>query len=578
MINKEIAKIFYQIGEYLAMKDIAFKPQAYQKASQIVESLSQDLADIYQKGKLSALKKIPGIGKNLALKIEEYIKTGKISKLEKLKKECPVNLEELSTIEGLGPKTIKILYKDLRIKNINDLEKAAKAHKIRKLFGFGLKTENNILRSINFAKQSQGRFLLGFIEPLAEEIVEQLKSLKEVKKLEIAGSFRRKKETVGDIDILVISLKPKKVIDFFVKMPQVEAIYENGRTKSSVRLKYGFDVDLRVVEPECFGSALQYFTGNKEHNIALRTYAEKKLFLKINEYGIFKKGKRIASKTEEKVYEVLKMDCPAPELRTNMGEIEAAINRKLPKIIGYDEVLGDLHMHTVWSDGNFSIEKMAKEAKKLGRKYIAITDHTGSLKIANGMDEKTILAQIKKIKKINKKIKGIKIFSGAEVNIKQSGKIDVSDKILSKLDWVVASIHSAFKMSKAKMTERIIMAMENPYVRVIGHPSGRIIQQREGYELDWEKIFKAAKRTGTFLEINAYPGRLDLRDIIIQKAVRSGVKLVISTDSHHKDQLKFLKFGIAQARRGWAEKKDIINALSLEKFEKLVNKGKKSYL
>ncbi len=572
MINKKIAETFFEISQYLSLENSYFESQAYEKAAKAILSLDIDIYNIYKSKGVLGLQEIPGIGKTLAKRVEEYIKTNKIKKLEELKDKYPLNINELLLIEGIGPKMARILYEKLGIKNIKDLEEAIKAHKLRNISGFGEKTEKNILKAIIFSKKSKGRFLLAEIEPLVAKLKEKIESLKGVKKVAIAGSFRRCKETVGDIDILVQADSAKETLTFFEKSNLVKTIYGKGKTKISLRLNNGIDVDIRIVDVNSFGSGFQYFTGNKDHNIALRLFAERELGLKINEYGVFKNNKNIAGRTEKDVYHALGMEVPPPEIRTNDGEIEAALNNSLPTLVKEKDILGDLHMHTLWSDGMFSIKRMAQAAKKMGYQYISITDHTGNLKIANSLNEKRVLEQILEIKRINKEIKGIKIFTGAEVNIKQNGSIDMEENVLSKLDWVVASIHSGFKMPKEKMTKRIIKAMENPYVRAIGHPTGRIIKEREGYELDWQKIFKIAKETGTFLEINSFPNRLDINNVVVRNALKFGLKIVINTDAHHIDHLKFMKYGVCQARRGWAEKKDILNTLSLSEFEKVISK------
>ena len=575
MSNLELAKIFYEIAELLEMQDIAFKPRAYEKAARTLESLEKDVKEIYQEGGLKDLEVLPGIGKSIALKIEEFIKTGRVKDYERLKKKCPVDIEALTAIEGLGAKKIKVLYQKLKIRNLKDLEKAAKAGQIRKLAGFGEKSEKNILQGLAFVKKTKGRFLLGFILPTVKEIIKDLESFKEVQRISPAGSIRRMKETVGDIDILVTSIQPEKVMEFFVKRPDVVKIWAKGPTRSSVRLKQGLDCDLRVIKKESFGAALQYFTGSKDHNIAVRRLAQEK-GLKLNEYGVFRGKKRIVGKTEEGVYRAIGLFYIEPELRTNTGEIEAAQRdfqgkpAGLPKIIGYDDILGDLQVHTKWSDGSQSIEEMAKQAKNLGYQYIAITDHTGQLRIANGLDEKRLLRQMAEIDKINKgfrfQVSGFKILKGCEVNIKNDGNLDMPDEILAKLDIVLAAVHSNFKMDKATMTKRLIRAMENPHVDVIVHPTGRVIMRREPYQLDFEEIFKAAQKTKTALEINAYPNRLDLKDTDIRQAIEAGVKLVINTDSHNINQLHFMELGISQARRGWAEKRDVLNTRPLEKL------------
>ncbi len=567
MKNQFVAKILYEISVFLEMEGVEFKPRAYERAAHSVEALEEDVADIYRKGGKKALEEIPGVGDSIAEKIEEYLKTGRVKEYEKLKKRTPVDIEGLTAVEGVGPKMVKILYQKLKIRNVNDLEKSAKAGKIRKLEHFGEKTEQNILRGIEFLRKSGGRFILGFVLPEIRQMAGMLKKLPEVEKAEVAGSIRRRKETVGDADILVVSSQPKKVMDYFVNLPQVMSVYAKGETKSAVKMKNGMDCDLRVVPEESFGAALQYFTGNKDHNIALRVMAEKRGW-KLNEYGIFKRKKQIAGKTEEEVYRALGLDYIEPEMRENWGEIELARKRRLPKLVGYGDLCGDLQIQTDWTDGQNSIEQMALEAKKLGLEYIAITDHTKTLAMTGGLDEKKLLRQSAEIDKINKKISGVKILKGAEVNILKDGSLDIDDKTLAKLDVCGAAVHSHFNMPKEEMTRRICRAMENPHIDIIFHPTGRVIQKREAYELDMDEIIKCAKKTGTVLEIDAYPDRLDLKDEHVKKAVEAGVKLSIDSDAHDVNHIRFLEHGIAQARRGWAEKKDIINAWPFKKMKK----------
>ena len=572
MKNQEIAKIFYEIANYLEMEGVAFKPYAYQKAALTLEGLEKDVEEIYKEGGREALLKIPGIGESMAEKIEEYLKTGKIKYYEELKKKTPVNIEELMAVEGMGPKKAKVLYQKLGIRNLKDLEKAAKSHKIASLFGFGEKTEKNILEGINFLKRSKGRFLLGEILPTVKEVYQKLKSLKEVEKIDPAGSVRRMKETIGDVDFLVISKNPGKVMDFFVRFPGIIKIWGKGSTKSSVRMREGFDMDIRVVPARSYGSALQYFTGSKEHNIATRKIAMDRN-LKLSEYGLFRGPKMIAGKTEEEVYKALGMQWIPPEMRENQGEIEAALSGKLPQIIGYKDIKGDLHCHSQWDGGTNTIMEMVKAAQNMGYEYIGISDHTKFLRIEHGLDEKKLSQQRKEIDKLNTKYKILntkfKILQGCEANILNDGIIDIKDEALKKLDYVIAGVHSNFKMPKEKMTERIINVMKNPNIDIISHPTGRILKRRDEYQIDFDKILRAAKETGTILEINSFPERLDLNAENIRRAKEAGVKMVINTDSHHKDQLRFIEFGIAQARRGWAEKEDIINTQPLEKLLKL---------
>lgn len=586
MLNDSLSKLFEKLAIFLEMEEIPFKPQAYEKASLIIQTLDKDIKEIYQKEKREGLRKIPGVGEGIADKIEEFIKTGKIKELEKYERKYPVEVEELMKVEGIGPKTIKILYQKLKIKNLKDLEKAAREQKIRRLEGFGEKSETNILEAIDFLKRSGGRFLLGDAYYLAEEIIEKLKKLKEVEQIIACGSLRRMKETIGDIDLLVTIKKSvkegaKKVMDAFVNLNGVIKVWDYGLTKSSVRFKKGIDADLRVVEDYEFGSALQYFTGSKEHNIILRKIAIEK-GMKLNEYGLFKKvkssWKRIGGETEEEIYKALGLSYIEPELRENTGEIELALKNQLPKIIGYNEIKGDLHCHSDWDGGANSIDEIAKLAMLMGYEYIGISDHTKFLRIEHGLDEKQLLAQHKEIQKINSKFQiqnsKFRILHGCEANILNDGKLDIDDKVLTQLDYVIAGVHSNMKMTKEEMTERIIKAIKNPNVDIISHPTGRLINRRDEYLIDFDKILKAAKEYNVALEINSFPDRLDLNDKNIRKAIDFGVKLVINTDSHYIDQLKFIKFGIAQARRGWAKKEDIINAWPLEKLEDFFRKKK----
>ncbi len=583
MTNQEIAKIFYEIADFLEMESVPFKPYAYQKAALALETLGEDVREIYKRGGEEAIKKIPGVGESIAQKIIEYLKTGKIKYYQDYKKKYPVNMKELTQVEGLGPKMVRDLYKYLGIKNLKDLEKAAKEGKIRNLPNFGEKTEQNILQGIEFLKRSKGRFLLGDILPRVREIENNLRSLKEVEEISVCGSVRRMKETIGDVDFLVVihphtkdfGVGARKVMDFFCSLPGVEKIWGKGSTKSSIRLKEGFDVDLRVVPKKSYGSALQYFTGSKEHNIQLRKIAIDK-GLKLNEYGLFRGSKQIAGKTEEEIYKILGMECPPPELRENRGEIEAALKGKLPKLVELKDIKGDLHCHIKWKGrwdgGQNTILEMAAGAMEMGYEYIGIASHTKFLKIEHGLDERQLELRDKEIDKLNSKfkIKNLKfrILKGCEANILNDGSIDIRDDTLKKLDFVIAGIHSNFKMEKSKMTERIIKAMKNPNVDIISHPTGRILKKRDEYQIDIEKILRAARETKTILEVNSYPERLDLNDINIKRAIELGIKLVINTDSHRKDQMRYMEFGVAQARRGWAEKKDIINTYPLEKLLK----------
>lgn len=567
MRNTELAQIFREVALYLEMKEEPFKPRAYEKVAYSLEALEEPVGEIYRRGGVKALRAIPGVGQAIAEKIEEVIQTGRLRYYEELKKEVPVDVRGLTGIEGIGPKSVKLLYEQLGIKKVADLEKAARAGKIRGLPHFGEKMEQKILKGIEFLKQGSGRFPLGSALPLIGEIEQRLRELPEVEEVVVAGSTRRWKETIGDADILAISRKPEKVMAFFVSMSEVMHVQGQGKTKSTVKLKNGMDMDLRVVPRESFGAALNYFTGSKDHNVALRKIAQEK-GLKLNEYGLFRGNKRIAGKTEEEIYKALGLAFVPPELRENQGEIEAAQKGELPNLVGYRDLRGDLQTQTTWTDGANSIEEMAGEAKRLGLEYIAITDHTKGLAMTGGSDEKKLLKQMAEIDKINRSLKGITILKGAEVNINKDGTLDIKDEVLARLDVVGIAVHSHFNLPKREMTERIVRAMRNPHADILFHPTGRVIQKREPYDVDMDALIKTAKETGTVLEIDAYPDRLDLKDGHIRKAVEAGVKLAIDSDAHSVNHMRFLEFGVAQARRGWAEKKDVINTRPLREFLK----------
>jgi DNA polymerase (family 10) len=480
-----------------------------------------------------------------------------------------VELDELIRVEGMGPKKAKVLYEKLGIKNLQELEDAARAHRIAPLFGFGDKTEQNILEAIEFLKRSKGRFLLGEILPLAQEVLEKLKKLREVEQIDTAGSLRRMKETIGDVDFLVISHDPLPVMDFFVSLPGVVKVWGKGATKASVRLKEGIDMDIRVIPPESYGAALQYFTGSKDHNIALRKIALDR-GLKLSEYGLFQGGRKVAGATEAEIYRSLGLAWIPPEMREDRGEIEAARAGTLPEIIGPNEVRGDLHVHCNWDGGVNSIEEIAAAALGMGYEYVGIADHTKFLKIEHGLDEEQLLARNREIDRINnglaKSGRNFRVLKGCEANIMNDGSIDIADEALAQLDFVIAGVHSQFKMSRAEMTERVIRAMRNPHVDIISHPTGRILKRRDEYEIDFEQILKVAKETETVLEVNSYPERLDLNDVNILRAKKAGVKMVINTDAHNVEQLHLIRFGVAQARRGWAGRGEIINAWPVEEL------------
>lgn len=574
MKNAEAAKILYEIADLLEIKGVAWKPNAIRKAAKVIESLSDDIEEIYKKLGLNGLMQIPSVGEGIAKKLEEFLKTGKIKDLEDLEKSIPEGVVQLMRIPSIGPKKAWRLYKELKITNLEKLEQAAKAGKISKMEGFGEKSEKEILEKLDRLKKSgQERRLLGEVLPFADSIVKKLRKLDFVKHADIAGSLRRRRETVGDIDILVTSSKPEKVMDYFIKMDEIKEVAAKGGTRSAVILKNGMNADLRVIADKTYGAALLYFTGNKDHNVVMRQIAIKKGY-KLSEYGLFDKNdKVIAGKTEEDVYKKLGLHYLEPEMRENTGELEIFRNKMPPRLIGYDEIKGDCHVHTIWSDGHYSTEAMIKEAIKMGYEYVAITDHSKSSAVASGLDEKRLAKHLDEIEKLADKYrKEITVLKGSEVDILKDGRLDYSNEVLSKLDVVIASVHSNFKMDKEEMTSRIIKAVENKHTTAIGHLTGRLINRREPYEVDFDKILQAAKDNNKALEINAFPSRLDLKDSHIRKAVENKVKMIIDTDSHDISHFKYMEFGIAQARRGWATSEDIVNSWSLQRFKKFIQK------
>lgn len=570
MKNKEIAEMFYEMADVLELRGVQWKPNAYRKAARSLEGMSEPVEKVYEKGGLKALKDIPGVGTSLAEKIEEFLKTGKMKEYKKVVKKVPKGVEEMMHVPGLGPKKVMVLYEKLKIKSLAQLKKAAEKGKLRKLEGFGEKTEKDILRGLELVRKGQKRKLLGVALPIARDLCERLSKVDGVSKVEPAGSVRRMKETVGDIDILAISSKPEKVMKAFTSFDEVESIIAKGKTKSTVILAGGLQADLRVLEQKSFGAALQYFTGSKDHNVKLRQIAIKKGY-KLSEYGLFKKKKYVCGKSEQELYRKLGMAWIPPELRTNAGEIEAAQKKKLPKLVEVRDIKGDLHMHSKWSDGADSILEMVRAAEERGYKYVAMTDHSKGERIANGMDEKRLMKYLKKIDEVQKKV-DIRILKGSEVNILKDGSLDYADKYLKQLDVVVASVHSGFKSPKAEMTKRVLKALENPYVNIVGHPTGRKIHQREPFAIDLERVAAEAKKQGVALEVDAQPARLDLNDAQVRMALENGGKIAIDADSHSKETLWFMEMGVAQARRGWAEKKDVINTFTLRRLEKFLRR------
>ena len=571
--NRDIGKGLREISAYLEMEGVGFKPRAYEKAADAVEAMEEPVSKLFAEGGVKGVATVPGVGKSIAEKISEFIETGKVDYLEKMKSRRPVDLMELTAIEGIGPKTVGVLYDALSIRTLDDLERVAREGKVRSLRGFGEKSEQEILRGLAFLRQHRGRFPLGEVLPVAYSIEQRLRELNGVDKATVAGSVLRRKETVGDVDVLVVSRHAERVMDFFVTMPEVAHVHGKGSTKSGVRLENGLDVDLRVVPAKSFGAALNYFTGSKAHNVHLRRIALER-GLKLNEYGLFKGTKAVAGKTEEELYRAFDLPFIPPELREDRGEIEAAREGRLPKLIGYGDLKGDLQTQTDWTDRKHSIADMAREAQANGLEYIAITDHTISLAMM-GMDETKLAKQMEAIEAVDRHSPGIRVLRGAEVNVMPDGSLDIGDSLLSRLDVVGVGVHSHFHQSRSEMTERLCRAMRNPHVDILFHPTGRVVLKRDPYDLDLDEVLRVARETGTVLEIDAIPDRLDLKDEHVRKAIDAGVKLVIDSDAHATAHFGLLHYGIAQARRGWATGKDVLNTLPVERFLASLKDGRK---
>jgi DNA polymerase (family 10) len=559
MINQEIARIFGEIADLLEIKgENLFRIRAYRRAAQNIDGLADDAAKMSEK----ELLEIPGIGHDLAGKILEYAATHTIGAYEELKREVPQGLSPLLSVPGLGPKTAKLLHEKLKVENIEDLERLARAHKLSGLPGIKEKTEENILRGIAMLKRGKERLPLGRVLPVAKDLIGHLQGTAPVRRIVVAGSLRRWKETIRDIDILVTSGEPQKVMNAFVHLPPVKEVLMHGPTKSSVVVTEGIQVDLRVVEEESFGAALAYFTGSKEHNIRLREMAVR-AGLKINEYGVFRESdmKKLGGEKEEDLYRLLGLAFIPPELREDTGEIEAAMEGSLPRLVTLEDIRGDLHVHTKRSDGSHTTEELIAAAQQRGYEYLAITDHTKGLGVARGLNEERILEELEELRAINLRLKGFRVLSGAEVDIRSDNTLDLPDGILKQLDVVIASVHSGFRQSKEQITGRLVAAIRNPYVTAIAHPTGRLIGERDAYEVDMERVFAAAKETGKALEINAYPLRLDLNDLYAKKAGEMGIPVMINTDTHVLNQFDSMVYGVAIGRRGWLGKGNVVNTL-----------------
>ena len=576
MENRDIAAVFEEISNLMKIiqddPKWTFKAAAYDRAKRAIEDLPERLEDIARDPNRK-LTDIPGIGEDLAKKIIELAETGKSKHHQEQLAKVPASLLELLQLQTVGPQKVRLFYKQAGIKSIDDLEAAAKAGRLRDLPGMSVKSEENILKALEVYRRAAGRFRLDTAYETAQQLTHYLKEFRGVEEVTPAGSLRRGRDTVGDLDLLVTGYDHAGIADHFAKFPGVAQLLAKGEDKVSVKLQNDLQVDVRLLDRESYGAALQYFTGSKEHNVALRERAKKRGW-KLSEYGLFKGEEALARRTEEEIYAKLGLQWIPPELRENQGEIEAAEKGELPKLVELGDIKGDLHMHTTASDGRASVEEMAEAAKKLGYEYILITDHSKAVTIANGLDEKRAVENIRRIKAARKKVKGIEIWTGAEVDILGDGSLDYPDEILKQFDIVLASVHSRMNMPVQEMTTRLLKALANPYVRILGHPTGRQILKRDTFLFDLEKVFAAAKEYGVILELNGHPERLDLCDRHLKLARDRGMKVIISTDAHSPDHFKLMRYGVVTARRGWMRKEDVLNTLPPEEvLESLRPKG-----
>ena len=565
MKNFEVARLFDLMADILEIKgENPFRIRAYRRAAQNLESLTEDVEALAREERLDEL---PGIGEDLAGKIVEYLETGRVKDIEAAKKGIPRGVVDLMNVPGIGPKTAKLLYEKEGITTLDRLEKLARAGKLRGLHGIQAKTEANILKGIALVRGGQARMPLGRALPLGRELVEALEDVPGVKAIELAGSLRRMKETVGDIDILVTSTTPGQVMQAFTRLPQASEVLERGETKASIRHREGIQVDLRVLEPECFGAALVYFTGSKQHNIRIREIAGTK-GLKISEYGVFRAstGRRVAGASEEEVYAAIGLPWIPPELREDLGEVEAASKGTLPQLVSLGDLRGDLHCHTKASDGHHTVEELVAAAEKRGYEYLLVSDHSPSARVAGGLTADELAAHVKKVRAVQKKHPDITVLAGSECDILDDGSLDYPDAVLAGLDLVIGAVHSRFKQPGREMTARICRALANPYVSILAHPTGRLIGEREPYDVDLDQVFRTAKRHGKAIEINAYPARLDLNDVHARRARDLGVLVAVSTDAHVLDHLNTIELGVATARRAWIEKPEVVNTWPVKKL------------
>jgi len=560
--NREVAAILYEMAELLELHaENRFKIIAYSKAARAIESLQEDIVVVCREKRLQAL---PGVGKAIAAKVEEYLQTGQIQAHQELLAKTPPGLSQLLQISGLGPKTIALLNEKLGVSSLDDLERAAKEHRIRRLPRMGPTKEANILKSIERYRKRSTRILYSSAEPAVQQIMSYLRGLEGTEHITAAGSFRRAKETVGDIDILATAARPEEVVAAFVRMPLVEEVLAKGPTKASVIVRDTIQVDLRIVEHRSFGTVLQYFTGSKEHNVRLRAIALNRGY-SLSEYSLTRlsDGRDLFFDREEEVYSSLGLPYIQPEMREDRGEIEAAMQGRLPHLVELSDMRGDLHVHSNWSDGRATLQEMARAARDLGYEYIAVCDHSPSIGIAGGLSPERLKQKMQAVQAANEELEGITILMGAEVDIKAGGKLDYPDELLAECDVVVASVHMAQQQTERALTGRLVSAIENENVDIIAHPTGRVIGQREPYDIDLQAVLEAAARTGTALEINAHPSRLDLSDVNAKAAKEAGVKMAVNSDAHEAEQLLTMKYGLNVARRAWLEKKDLLNSMPL---------------
>ncbi|MBU1395565.1 MAG: DNA polymerase/3'-5' exonuclease PolX [Gammaproteobacteria bacterium] len=569
--NRDIAEQFSRLADLLEVEGAnPFRVRAYRNAARTVGSHSRGMAEMLEQGE--DLTRLPGIGQDLAGKIRQIVDTGHLPLLDKVAQRTPPALSELMHIEGLGPKRMKALYEALEIRSLADLKQAVDRQQVRELAGFGAKTEAKIGRGIERLAGSAARTKLMHAEQIAAPLVAWLKDSEGVKAVEVAGSFRRRQETVGDLDILVTASRSSDVMERFVRYDEVAEAVSQGKTRSTVRLRSGLQVDLRVVPEVAYGAALYYFTGSKDHNVAVRKLALKRQ-LKINEYGVFKGDERVAGRTEKAVFDSVGLPFIPPELRENRGEIEAASMGRLPVLVELDDIRGDLHCHTNATDGHHSLEQMARAAQELGYEYLAISDHSRHVSVAHGLDSRRLEAQIAAIDRLNEKLGGLVLLKSAEVDILEDGSLDLPDAVLTQLDFTVCAVHYKFDLSRKRQTERVLRAMDNPHFNILAHPTGRLINEREPYDIDLEQIMQAAMARGCFLELNAHPDRLDLNDAHCKLARDIGLKLAVSTDAHSTSDLEFMRYGIGQARRGWLQADDVLNTRSLNALKKLLRRS-----